>query len=95
MAGAGAGGLSGAPLADRSLAVLRRLRERLGDELVIVSVGGVESARDVAERLAAGATLVQAYTAFVYGGPLWPSRVQRGLARHLRDAGSNRAADDC
>jgi dihydroorotate dehydrogenase len=94
VAGAGAGGLSGAPLADRSLAVLRRLRERLGDELVIVSVGGVESAEDVAERLAAGATLVQAYTAFVYGGPLWPSRVQRGLARHLRDAGSNRATGD-
>ncbi len=95
VADAGAGGLSGAPLADRSLAVLRRLRARLGDELVIVSVGGVQSARDVAERLAAGATLVQAYTAFVYGGPLWPSRVQRGLARHLREAGSNRAADDC
>jgi dihydroorotate dehydrogenase len=94
VAGAGVGGLSGAPLADRSLAVLRRLRERLGDELVIVSVGGVESARDVSERLAAGATLVQAYTAFVYGGPLWPRRVQRGLARHLRDAGSNPAADD-
>ncbi len=94
VAAAGAGGLSGAPLADRSLAVLRRLRKRLGDELVIVSVGGVEDARDVADRLAAGATLVQAYTAFVYGGPLWPRRVQRGLARHLRDAGSNRVADD-
>jgi dihydroorotate dehydrogenase len=94
VAGAGAGGLSGTPLADRSLAVLARLRERLGNELTIVSVGGVESARDVAERLAAGATLVQAYTAFVYGGPLWPSRVQRGLARHLRDAGSNRAIGD-
>ncbi len=95
VAAAGAGGLSGAPLADRSLAVLRRLRERLGDELVIVSVGGVEDAGDVAQRLAAGATLVQAYTAFVYGGPLWPSRVQRGLARRLRDKGSNRVADNC
>jgi dihydroorotate dehydrogenase len=86
---AGAGGLSGAPLADRSLAVLRRLRARVGDDLLLVSVGGVESAEDVAERLAAGATLVQAYTAFVYGGPLWPRRVQRGLARRLRAAGSN------
>ncbi len=70
------------------------LRERLGDEPTIVSVGGVESAEDVAERLAAGATLVQAYTAFVYGGPLWPARVQRGLARRLRDAGSNRVVGD-
>ena len=91
VAAAGAGGLSGAPLADRSLAVLRRLRERLGDGPAIVSVGGVESAADVAARLAAGATLVQAYTAFVYGGPLWPRRVQRGLARQLRAAGSNPA----
>ena len=91
VAAAGAGGLSGAPLADRSLAVLRRLRARVGDELVLVSVGGVESAEDVAERLAAGATLVQAYTAFVYGGPLWPRRVQRGLARRLRASGSNPA----
>jgi dihydroorotate dehydrogenase len=68
------------------------LRERLGPDMAIVSVGGVQSARDVAERLAAGATLVQAYTAFIYGGPLWPWRVQRGLARQLSDVGSNRAA---
>jgi dihydroorotate dehydrogenase len=94
VAAAGAGGLSGAPLADRSLAVLRRLRERLGSEPAIVSVGGVQSAGDVAARLAAGATLVQAYTAFVYGGPLWPARVQRGLVRQLRAAGSNPAARD-
>jgi len=90
VAAAGAGGLSGAPLADRSLAVLRRLRARVGAELVLVSVGGVESGADVAARLAAGATLVQAYTAFVYGGPLWPRRVQRDLARRLREVGSNR-----
>jgi dihydroorotate dehydrogenase len=94
VAAAGAGGLSGAPLADRSLAVLRRLRERLGDGPAIVSVGGVQSAEDVAARLAAGATLVQVYTAFVYGGPLWPARVQRGLARQLRAAGSNPVARD-
>jgi dihydroorotate dehydrogenase len=92
VAAAGVGGLSGAPLAARSLAILRRLRERLGPDMAIVSVGGVQSARDVAERLAAGATLVQAYTAFIYGGPLWPWRVQRELARQLRDAGSNRVA---
>jgi len=92
VAAAGAGGLSGAPLADRSLAVLRRLRERVGVDLAIVSVGGVQSADDVAQRLAAGATLVQAYTAFVYGGPLWPRRVQRDLAQQRRAAGSNPVA---
>jgi dihydroorotate dehydrogenase len=94
VAAAGAGGLSGAPLAGRSLAVLRRLRDRLGAGPAIVSVGGVQSAADVAERLAAGATLVQAYTAFVYGGPLWPRRVQRRLARQLHAAGSNPLAHD-
>jgi dihydroorotate dehydrogenase len=81
VAAAGAGGLSGAPLAERSLEVLRRLRERVGEDLVLVSVGGVRDGADAAARLAAGATLVQAYTAFVYGGPRWPARAQRTLAR--------------
>ena len=81
---AGAGGLSGAPLKRRSLEVLKRLRARAGDRLVLVSVGGVETADDAWERLQAGATLVQAYTGLIYGGPAWPSRVNRGLAAHLR-----------
>jgi dihydroorotate dehydrogenase len=82
---AGAGGLSGAPLADRSVAVLRRLRERVGEDMVLVSVGGVETPEDAWARLEAGATLVQAYTAFVYGGPLWPARMHRGLSRLARE----------
>ena len=81
-----AGGVSGAPLRARSLEVLRRLRSRTGDRLVLVSAGGVESADDVWERLQAGATLVQSYTGFVYGGPGWPRRVNRDLARRLRAA---------
>jgi dihydroorotate dehydrogenase len=81
------GGISGAPLKARSLDVLRRLRARAGDRLVLVSVGGIETADDVWERLAAGATLVQAYTGFVYGGPRWPSRLNRELARRLRESG--------
>src|SRR5215468_358492 len=64
-----AGGLSGAPLKERSLAVLRRLRGRVGDRLVLVSVGGIETAQDAWVRIQAGATLVQAYTGFIYGGP--------------------------
>ncbi|MDX6308726.1 MAG: dihydroorotate dehydrogenase [Nocardioidaceae bacterium] len=75
----GAGGLSGEPLRGRSVEVLRLLRQHTGT-LPIISVGGVASAADIAERLDAGATLVQAYTAFVFGGPRWPSRVQRELA---------------
>jgi dihydroorotate dehydrogenase len=83
----GAGGLSGAPLKDRSLAVLRRLRGRVGDRLILVAVGGIETADDAWIRIRAGATLVQAYTGFIYGGPLWPRRIHRGLARRVRQAG--------
>jgi len=84
---AGAGGLSGPPLRGRSLAVLRRLRARAGDRLVLIAAGGIETPDDAWERLAAGATLVQAYTAFIYEGPLWPRRMHAGLARRIRAAG--------
>jgi dihydroorotate dehydrogenase len=83
VAAAGAGGLSGPPLRGRSLAVLRRLRARAGDRLVLIAAGGIETPEDAWERLRAGATLVQAYTGFVYGGPLWPRRMHGGLARRL------------
>lgn len=81
------GGLSGRPLKARSLEVLRRLRARVGDRLTLVSVGGVEDVDDVWERLLAGATLVQGYTGWVYGGPLWASRIHRQLSRRLRRHG--------
>ncbi|MFI7439461.1 quinone-dependent dihydroorotate dehydrogenase [Nonomuraea indica] len=81
------GGLSGRPLKGRSLEVLRRLRARVGDRLTLVSVGGVEDVDDVWERLLAGATLVQGYTGWVYGGPLWASRIHRQLSRRVRRHG--------
>lgn len=81
---AGAGGLSGAPLAARSLEVLRRIRSVVPPELCVISVGGVETAADVRERLDAGATLVQGYTAFLYLGPLWARQINRGLAKLAR-----------
>jgi dihydroorotate dehydrogenase len=87
VAAAGAGGLSGAPLKPRALHALRRLRTRVGDRLVLVACGGIETPDDAWDRLQAGATLVQAYTGFVYGGPLWPRRIHRGLARRAREAG--------
>jgi dihydroorotate dehydrogenase len=80
---AGAGGLSGAPLAARSLDVLRLLRRSVPEGFCVISVGGVETGADVAERLAAGATLVQGYTAFLYRGPGWARQVNRELARLL------------
>jgi dihydroorotate dehydrogenase len=84
VAAAGEGGLSGAPLAARSLEVLRLLRDAVPQDFVIVSVGGVETAGDVAARLAAGATLVQGYTAFLYRGPFWARQINRGLAQLRR-----------
>ena len=71
--------------------MLRRLRERAGDRLVLIAAGGIETPDDAWERLAAGATLVQAYTGFIYGGPLWPRRMHAGLARRVRAAAQSSA----
>lgn len=77
----GAGGLSGAPLKQRSMDVLKRIRSIATDpEFCVISVGGVTTSQDVLDRLEAGATLVQGYTAFVYEGPLWARSINRGLA---------------
>ena len=92
VAAAGAGGLSGPPLRARALAVLTRLRARAGDRLVLIAAGGIETPDDAWERLRAGATLVQAYTGFVYGGPLWPRRMHAGLARRAGRPGSRLSA---
>ena len=74
----GAGGLSGRPLTARSTEVVRRLRDRVGPGLTLVGVGGISSVEDARDRLAAGADLLQAYSAFVYEGPGWPRRLVRG-----------------
>jgi len=78
---AGAGGLSGAPLAARSLELLKLIRSLVPADFCVISVGGVETAADVKARLDAGATLVQGYTAFLYRGPLWARQINRGLAK--------------
>ncbi|WP_184572387.1 quinone-dependent dihydroorotate dehydrogenase [Streptomyces zagrosensis] len=77
------GGLSGAPVKARSLAVLRRLYARVGDRVTLVGVGGIESADDAWERILAGATLIQGYSAFIYRGPLWCRTLHKGLAERL------------
>jgi dihydroorotate dehydrogenase len=75
----GAGGLSGAPLRARSTEVVRRLRARVGTSMTLIGVGGISTSADARERLDAGADLLQAYTAFIYGGPTWPRSVLKGL----------------
>jgi dihydroorotate dehydrogenase len=75
----GAGGLSGPILKERSIEVLKLLMANLPSEIVIISVGGVFSPADVSQRLELGASLVQGYTGFVYEGPLWARKINRGL----------------
>ncbi|REJ04609.1 quinone-dependent dihydroorotate dehydrogenase [Microbacterium bovistercoris] len=81
---AGAGGLSGAPLKQRSLDVLAVVRAAVPADFCVIAVGGVETAEDVQKRLDAGATLVQGYTAFLYRGPFWARQINRGLRSAAR-----------
>lgn len=69
VAGYGAGGLSGRPLRERATEVIAYLHQRSQGALPIIGAGGIHSAADALEKLAAGATLVQLYTGFVYEGP--------------------------
>jgi dihydroorotate dehydrogenase len=72
------GGLSGPPLRARALRFTERLAEVAGPSLPVVSAGGVSTAGDVRDRLAAGARLVQLYTALIYAGPGLPRRLAEG-----------------
>jgi dihydroorotate dehydrogenase len=83
----GAGGISGRPVARRAVEVLRRLYARVGDRLVLISVGGIETADDAWDRITAGASLLQGYTGFIYGGGWWPKHIHDGIARRLHDGG--------
>ena len=74
-----AGGLSGAPLMQRSTEVLRKVRERVGSAYPLIGVGGVFTPDDVRRKMIAGADLVQVYTSFIYEGPSLPRRLARAL----------------
>jgi dihydroorotate dehydrogenase, subfamily 2 len=63
------GGLSGPPVHELSLTVIRRLRERVGPDMAIIGVGGISAGRQAAEKVAAGANAVQLYTGLIYQGP--------------------------
>ena len=74
------GGLSGAPLRDRAMAVLRTLAAALDGALPIIAVGGVMSGNEAVERIRAGATLIQIYTGLIYRGPALVAECVRALA---------------
>jgi len=79
----GPGGLSGRPIAEKANHVISTIYKHSNGKLPIVGVGGIFSAQDVFEKIAAGASLVQAYTGFVYGGPKFAQDLSRGLAELL------------
>lgn len=89
----GPGGISGPPVARRATEVLSRLYDRTGGRLTLVSVGGIETAADAWERITAGASLLQGYTGFIYGGGLWAKHIHDDLARRLRDGGFTSLSD--
>ena len=81
------GGLSGAPLRDLAQQRLRNFRKATGGAIPLVGVGGIASAEDAWARIRAGASLVQLYSAMVYGGPGLPRRILRGLEALMRRDG--------
>ncbi|OFU53695.1 dihydroorotate dehydrogenase [Corynebacterium sp. HMSC11E11] len=89
----GAGGISGAPVAARALEVLRLLHAHVGDELTLISVGGIETPQQAWERITAGATLLQGYTPLIYGGPDWIRDIHKGIAMQIRLHGLDSIAD--
>jgi dihydroorotate dehydrogenase len=78
----GAGGLSGAPVREMSTRMIRHIRERSGGRIPVIGSGGIFAARDAAEKLEAGASLVQVWTGFIYEGPATARRICEGLAHH-------------
>jgi dihydroorotate dehydrogenase len=82
-----AGGLSGRPLRQRALEVLRRLRATAGPALPLVGVGGIDGPQAAWERITAGASLVQIYTGWIYEGPILVPEILEGLVQQLERHG--------
>lgn len=81
------GGLSGAPLNYRSTEIIRHIARHTGSRLTVIGVGGIFSGDDIWEKMDAGAHLVQAYTGFVYEGPLFVRKVLAQLQKRMRQEG--------
>jgi len=88
-----AGGLSGAPLFDLSTDILRQFYRMTKGAIPLVGVGGISSGADAYLKIRAGASLVQLYSAMVYEGPGLIGRINRDLARLLKQDGFSHIAD--
>jgi dihydroorotate dehydrogenase len=87
------GGLSGAPLLERSTAILKAFRRAAGPDLPIIGVGGIDGPQAAYAKIRAGANAVQLYTALVYQGPGLALKIREGLAELLKADGFERLAD--
>lgn len=81
----GEGGVSGPRLLQRGLEIVKMLREHLNSEQTIIAVGGISTPEDALAYLDAGADLLEAFTAYIYEGPAWPGKINRAIARSLRE----------
>ena len=82
-----AGGISGAPLRQRSTEVIRFIHQQTQGQLPIIGVGGIFTAEDAWEKITAGASLIQVYTGWVYEGPWMVRRILEGLVHKLEEKG--------
>ena len=80
-----AGGLSGRPLNRQSTDIIRYISKSTNRKLPIIGVGGIMDTESAGEKIAAGASLIQIYTGFIYRGPLFPHRLAWALAHGHRD----------
>lgn len=85
IASIGAGGVSGQPLKDRATEVIRYLKSNAQSSIVIIGVGGIQTAEDAIEKLEAGADLLQIYSGFIYGGPATVKRINTGLITYFKN----------
>ncbi|GAB1543311.1 quinone-dependent dihydroorotate dehydrogenase [Scytonema sp. NUACC21] len=84
-----AGGISGAPLRERSTEVIRFIWQQTAGQIPIIGVGGIFTPEDAWEKITAGASLIQVYTGWIYEGPAMVSRILRGLLSKLEQTGLN------
>lgn len=82
-----AGGISGAPLRQRSTEVIRFIHQQTQGSLPIIGVGGIFTAEDAWEKITAGASLIQVYTGWIYEGPWMVRRIMAGLLQKLEERG--------
>lgn len=81
------GGFSGAPLFDRSTIILAKMRQRVGPKMILIGVGGIESAARALQKIEAGANLVQLYTGMVYSGFGLPEQICKDLSKIVKEKG--------